>query len=70
MSEYKGNDDNVQVLKLSDANVAVYTAGGFAEFRVGQDGVLKVCAGASACMCVRQVLVAQACLRKLSIIFC
>jgi len=42
VSEYKGKDDNAETLKLSEANVNVYTAGGFTEYRVGRDGFVKV----------------------------
>ncbi len=50
VSEYKGKDDNAETLKLSEANVNVYTAGGFTEYRVGRDGFVKVrLRNASAC---------------------
>jgi hypothetical protein len=43
VSEYKGNsNDNSERLKLSEANVAVYTTGGYLEYRVGKDGFIKV----------------------------
>jgi hypothetical protein len=42
VSEYKGNsNDNSERLKLSEANVAVYTMGGYLEYRVGKDGFIK-----------------------------
>ena len=43
VSEYKGDsNDNSARLKLSEANVAVYTMGGYSEYRVGIDGFMKV----------------------------
>jgi len=42
VSEYKGPQENGERLKLSGAFVAVYSAGGFLEFEVGQDGFIKV----------------------------
>jgi len=49
VSEYKGPQENPERLKLSGAFVAVYSAGGFLEFEVGQDGFIKVIP----CCCVR-----------------
>lgn len=42
VSEYGGLAENSERLKASAAHVAVYTAGGFTEFVVGRDGIIKV----------------------------
>lgn len=67
MSEHNGKEENAETLKSSAANVAVYTAGGFTEFQVGEDGFLKVYRRAHPCVDARRSAVAvRACgsLRK------